>query len=139
MITVIDSGVWISGLHFGGTPWEAIQKAVAIARIAVCDQVREEISQALTHKMAWRSERLNQTLAFYFDNALWVPISGRIRGVCRDPDDDAIIECAVNAKAELIISGDKDLLTLKQYDHIRIITPRQYLAAPDNGNDLRSR
>lgn len=130
MIIVIDSGVWISGLQFGGTPWDAIQKSLAIARIAVCDLIKEEVSEALIHKMAWDKKRLVQTFALYFDPAIWVPISGKVRGVCRDPDDDAIIECAVNSNAELIISGDKDLLVLKQYKSIR---PREYLAPPANG------
>ena len=138
MIVVIDSGVWISGLQFGGTPWAAIQKAIALGQIAVCEQIENEIAKTLIG-MGWANNRLEETIALYFEHALWVPIYGNIRGVCRDPKDDVIIECAVNAKAELIISGDKDLLILKQYSSVRIITPRQYLAPPDNGKDLRSR
>ena len=43
--------------------------------------------------------------------------------VVRDPDDDKIIECAVEAKAELIVAFDKDLLSLKEYNGIKIIHP----------------
>lgn len=139
MIVVIDSGVWISGLAFGGTPDLAIQKGVGIDQVAVCDQIKNEVGITLAGKIGWDRSRVAQAFATYFKNTIWVSTTGRIRGICRDPKDDAIIECAVNAKAELIISGDKDLLTLKQYDSIRIITPRQYLAPPDNGKDLRSR
>jgi len=43
--------------------------------------------------------------------------------VVRDPDDDKIIECAVEAKADLIVAFNKDLLSLKEYDGIKIIHP----------------
>lgn len=138
MIIVIDSGVWISGLQFGGTPWAAIQKAITLGQIAVCEQIETEIAKTLIG-MGWANNRLAETIGLYFEDVIWTTIYDNIRGVCRDPKDDAIIECAVNAKAELIISGDKDLLILKQYNTVRIITPRQYLAPPGNGNDLRSR
>ena len=136
MIVVIDSGVWISGLEFGGTPWAAIQKAVALDRIAVCEQIEQEIANNLIRKMEWESDRVAETIKLYFEDVIWVPTHGNVRGVCRDPKDDVIIECAVNSNAELIISGDKDLLVLKQYKSIRIITPREYLAPPANGKRL---
>ncbi len=44
--------------------------------------------------------------------------------VVRDPDDNKIIECALEAKAHLIVSFDKDLLDLKEYSHIKIAHPR---------------
>jgi predicted nucleic acid-binding protein len=45
--------------------------------------------------------------------------------VCRDPDDDAVLACALAAQADLIVSGDDDLLVLKQFQEIRIVTPTQ--------------
>ena len=43
--------------------------------------------------------------------------------VVRDPDDDKIIECALEAKAEVIVSFDKDLLDMKEYRDIKIVHP----------------
>ena len=48
--------------------------------------------------------------------------------VCRDADDDAILGTAVSAGAELIVSGDNDLLVLQQYRGIPVITPAEALA-----------
>jgi len=45
----------------------------------------------------------------------------------RDPDDNRVLECAVAGHADLIVSGDKDLLVLGRYDSIPIITVRQFL------------
>ncbi|MBE5891038.1 MAG: putative toxin-antitoxin system toxin component, PIN family [Lachnospiraceae bacterium] len=46
--------------------------------------------------------------------------------VCRDPDDDKFLECAVDAKALYIVSGDNDLLDIKAYDGIQIITAKEF-------------
>ena len=48
--------------------------------------------------------------------------------VSRDPDDDHVLACAVSAKADRIVSGDNDLLTLKQHRGIAILTPAPALA-----------
>jgi predicted nucleic acid-binding protein len=51
----------------------------------------------------------------------------RIMGVCRDPNDDKYIECAIAAGAGYIISGDRDLLVLKEYGGVKIVNARDYL------------
>jgi predicted nucleic acid-binding protein len=56
-----------------------------------------------------------------------VVVTGKLSGVCRDPKDDFILECAVTGNADRIVTGDKDLLSLDPYGPIRILTPRQYL------------
>ena len=50
----------------------------------------------------------------------------RVRVVKDDPDDDKIIECAIDGEAVVIVSGDRHLLKLKSYKGIRIINPREF-------------
>jgi len=45
--------------------------------------------------------------------------------VSRDPDDDAVLACALAAQADLIVSGDADFLVLKQFQGMRIVTAAQ--------------
>jgi hypothetical protein len=52
----------------------------------------------------------------------------RLRVVQRDPSDNKFLECAIAGKTPVIISGDKDLLSLGRYRRIRIQTPAQFLA-----------
>lgn len=49
-----------------------------------------------------------------------------VSGVCRDEDDNQVLACAIACKAEYIVTGDKDLLTLKTYNKIKIVSPREF-------------
>jgi predicted nucleic acid-binding protein len=55
-----------------------------------------------------------------------VTITERIAAACRDPTDDKFLELAVNGRADLIVSGDADLLALDPFRGIPIITPTAY-------------
>jgi len=55
-----------------------------------------------------------------------IDIKKKIHGVCRDPDDNMFISAAVNSNAAYIVTGDKDLLALRKYESIRIVTPQEY-------------
>ncbi len=48
------------------------------------------------------------------------------RSICRDPDDDGILACALEARADYLVTGDEDLLELKVFKGIRIVTPRYF-------------
>jgi putative PIN family toxin of toxin-antitoxin system len=48
------------------------------------------------------------------------------QSVCRDPDDDTILACALEARADYLVTGDEDLLELKIFKGIRIVTPRDF-------------
>ena len=49
-------------------------------------------------------------------------------GVCRDPDDDKFLACAASAKVAFLVSGDKDLCSLRKFGSVQIVTPEQLLA-----------
>ena len=60
----------------------------------------------------------------------WVAVTSTFR-VCRDTKDNMFLELAVDGKADLIVTGDKDLLELTPFQGIAIITPAAALALPD--------
>ena len=123
MIVVFDSGIWVSAMEFGGTPFEAVIRAIAQDRFAVCD-LEEEVVRVLTHKFGW----VRADLANYWLDALRVELEGTVTGICRDPKDEPILECAERAEAERIVTGDHDLLSLASYRGIRIMTARDYVS-----------
>jgi len=56
-----------------------------------------------------------------------VRVVGNLHGICRDPSDDMVFECAQNSGARIIVTGDNDLLSVEEYQGIRILTPRAFL------------
>lgn len=50
-----------------------------------------------------------------------------LSGICRDPDDDMVLACAVAAGATYLVARDKDLLDLQQYEGVAIVTPEAFL------------
>ncbi len=134
MILVFDSSVWVSALKFGGIPLQALDLARGRFRIALCEPILAEIHAALARKFQWSAAEIDEAFAEYAIGTVIVQTSGTLHGICRDPKDDMIIECAALAGADLIVTGDKDLLAVQNYQHIRMITPREFLsefAAPD--------
>ena len=56
-------------------------------------------------------------------------------GVTRDPKDDPVVACAVEGGAGFIVSGDQDLLVLRTYKRVRMVTPRDFLALLETQTD----
>jgi putative PIN family toxin of toxin-antitoxin system len=109
-----------------GTVYRATQRAIAVDTIAVSDQMEAEISTVLQEGFSWPQDRIGAMFLDILANAIRVRIHGTVK-VCRDPDDDKLLECAERADAEIILTSDKDLLSLGSYKRIRIITPAEYL------------
>ena len=130
MIVVLDSGIWISALQFGGTPRAALEKALIEDRVAICDQIEEEVVQVLLRKFAWEMRRIRESLGMLLQDAVRVAVLGTLQGACRDAKDDMVVECAVNAGADIIVSGDKDLLILGNYRGVRVVTAHEYVRGP---------
>jgi uncharacterized protein len=129
VIVVIDTNVLVSALHFAlnrGKPRHTIEKAVREHTVAVCNPIEKEIQRILTAKFGWTTAEVEAAMAAVLPFPLRVEISGTLR-TCRDPNDDVILECAVVAEAQIVVSGDKDLQVMHWYRGIQIVTPAQFL------------
>ena len=128
MIVVLDSGVWISAFHFGGIPLSAVNHAFLHDEIAVCAEIIGEVTTVLTSKFGWNQKDVRSILDGYLNASIDINVQNSLKGVCRDPKDDMLFECAVQAQAEIIVSGDKDVLDVGEYRGIRVLSARQYVA-----------
>ena len=95
--------------------------------LAFCDPIALEIRTGLTGKFGWTHEEVDEAFRFYFSRAIEAEVLGDVHGICRDPKDDMVLECAARSHADVIVSGDKDLLAVGEYEGIRIVTPRAFL------------
>jgi len=126
-VVVMDSTVWISALHFGGIPRRALKFAAQQHRIVCSDYIRSEVDRTLTVKFGWNAAKVQTAMFESLGTTPDLLLPRKLKGVCRDPNDDLILECAIINKARTIVSGDRDLLVLDPYAGISILSPRQYL------------
>ncbi len=127
MIVVFDSGNWISAIRFGGVPQDAIIRALQHDRIAICAEIEEEVIRNMRRKFGFPEIDVRSEMAVFLANSIRVELKRTLTGICRDPKDDFILECALTGNADLIVTGDKDLLSLQLFRGIQIVTPREYL------------
>ena len=127
MNIVIDTNILVSAVFFGGFPGRIV-KAVTEGKLDtfVSKLISEEYREIVEGFKEKNSGKFNENL---FENFLKTAKSVKPRKkiqICRDPDDDKFIECAVCAKALYIVSGDKDLLVLERYGDVEIITAKDF-------------
>jgi putative PIN family toxin of toxin-antitoxin system len=127
VIVVFDSGVWVSAARFGGVPREALIQASSQDEIIVCAEIENETIRIMRRKFGVVESEVHAGMQIFLRDATRVIVTGGLSGICRDPKDDFILECAETGGADLIVTGDKDLLSLANYGRIEIVTARQYL------------
>jgi putative PIN family toxin of toxin-antitoxin system len=73
----------------------------------------------------------DELLSVVTRHGMFVPGVVSMSGVCRDPKDDILLACAVEAQAEYLVSSDRDLLDIRRYDRLSIVNPGEFLLALD--------
>jgi putative PIN family toxin of toxin-antitoxin system len=127
---VLDTNVLVSAaLRNGSLPHRALLKARMEAKLMASDETLAEFCSVLLREKFDRDVarviRLD-LLEEYTKLCTLVPIPTSIRA-CRDPRDDKFLEVAVHGRADLIVTGDTDLLALNPFRGIAILTPAEYL------------
>jgi putative PIN family toxin of toxin-antitoxin system len=114
-------------MEYGGIPKRALVHAIETDELVMCTEIEVEVVRVMCDKFRHNREDVRRRLTEYVSGAKWVVVRGSLSGICRDPNDDFILECAATGDADIIVTGDKDLLSLKTFRDIEILTPRQYL------------
>ena len=128
---VIDTNVLISGIFSTtSTPALAVEKAIATAQlVATRDTLRELIETLLLAKFDRyvRRERREALLQRFASLVEIIEVLQPVRA-SRDPKDDKFLEAAVNGRASVLVTGDRDLLDLNSFRGVAIVTATGYLA-----------
>ena len=137
---VLDTNIFLSALMFGGPP-EALVRAARSGRIQLITspQILAELAMILKKKFAWSDEDVVAAVIAVGRHADMVKPRQRL-GVLDDEPDNRILECAVDGKADYIVSGDHHLLRLKRFGRIVILGASELLARPlSHGGGARRR
>jgi putative PIN family toxin of toxin-antitoxin system len=127
---VLDTNVLVSALLWGGNSFHLLQAArygriQLVSSPPLCQELEGVLSRPKFHSHLNASGVSVQQLGqLYRGMAQVVDAPALAAPVSRDPQDDMVLACAVAAKADLIVTGDEDLLTLSHYQNIWIANPR---------------
>ena len=97
--------------------------------LVLCDDIIREFEGILKKKFKLSSNDLYEITSIVSEAASEIlDHLSPVPRICRDPNDDMIIACAIDAAADYIVTGDEDLLILKRYKGIIILNPRNFAA-----------
>jgi uncharacterized protein len=128
LIAVFDTNILFSATAWRGNPFQCVERArVGEVQAITCLELMEELAEKLELKLDYSPEQAVETLADYLAFLRMVSIPKLLDAVPRDPDDNAVLECAMEGKAQYIVTGDKDLLVLKTFRDIQIVRASDFL------------
>ena len=127
MRIVIDTNVLISGVFFGGFPRKILsavvgQKIFACATAEIIIEYEEIVQEMISRKQG----HINRSILSPLIKAMKIIEPVTHVKVCRDPDDNKFLECANDSHALYVVSGDKDLLIIGQYENVQIVTAKEF-------------
>ena len=128
MRVVFDTNIFISAFVIPGSLAEKAVSRIIEGRdeLVISPDIIKEVLSVLSSKFGREREALSHVAVILLDLGEWVRPDQRVR-VFRDEPDNRMLECAVFGKAELIVTGDKEMLRLKEYMGIKIASLRDYL------------
>lgn len=134
MKVVYDTNIIISGLLFSGKQRELLKCVIDHSvQLIISHSIIKEISDVITRsKFKVRRELQVISVAELIEISTLVQPSKKVNIVENDPDDNMIIECAIEGNAEFIITGDSDLLKINSYEGIKIIDSNEFLSILQN-------
>ncbi len=125
---VIDTNIYISAIFWNGRPREVIDLG-RDGKILIFTSVdiEIEIADKLRTKFKLPEEDVSRILLDFSGFTLPLRPNRKVTAVQDDPDDNKFIECAIESRADYIVSGDAHLLNLKEFEGIKILKASEFL------------
>ena len=128
MKIVLDTNILVSAFAVGGKPAQVLDLIVNRAVGGVTsERLMGELMRILKTKFAFSEQQLRQVRKIIRSPFVFVRTTINLPAISRDPDDNHVLAVAQEAKADFIVSGDKDLLVLKEHSSIPIVTASDFL------------
>ncbi len=127
MSAVFDTNVWVSALQFGGRAAEFIQPVKdGEIEAFISPPILDETLRGLREK--FNRTDFEQICGIIEQCTKWVEPAVTLDVVKNDPDDDRILECAVAAGSDVVVTGDKKhLLPIRSFQRIKIVEMAEFL------------
>jgi uncharacterized protein len=127
---VLETNVFIAAVVADGLCRDLVRLRVLPRTLITSEPLLHELRTVLRAKFA--VDPVELPLLAQLNEEAEIVTPAELRGrVCRDEDDDVVLATALAGKADVIVTGDEDLLVLKKFRGIEILSPRQFLELLD--------
>ncbi len=129
MIVTVDTNVLVSGVFFGGVPGRIVTAArEGIFTLAMTPVLLSELREVLSRaKFGLTSDAVQLLMDGIEPSARVVYPGKRHEVVVRDPDDNAVVGCAVESGSLYIVGGDSHLTETDMVEGVSVVTPRRFV------------
>ena len=129
---VLDTNILVSGILWRGVPFELLRWAeknslTIYTSLDIMTEVYGVLHYPKFQKYIASQQTSSEDLFTKIASLCTIiQVKQVISGVCPDADDEKFLSCALDANVEVLVSGDRHLLDLKQYKSVRILTAREF-------------
>ena len=128
MHVVLDTNVLVSGVFWHGPASRILElwakdKIDVVVSPAILTEYQRLLAEMEQDKPAGLADAWT---VFIAQHATLIHPAGHPR-LCRDPDDDKFLHCALSAGAKVLVTGDKDLLSMGRVDDVELVSPAAFL------------
>lgn len=134
---VLDTNIFVSALLIPDSPPARILELILEAklRLVISPGIIKELGSVFAYPKLKKSmqkhgitdEEVAEAIHDILSIATITSGSEIAQGACLDPADDMVLSCALEGRADFIISGDQDLIELEFYEEVKIVTPAKFL------------
>lgn len=133
MKIALDTNVLIAALIARGVCHDLLEHCVLRHTLLTSDFILNETHEKLIEKFGYAADLAEEAVSLLRSRMELVAPAKPERQICRDPDDDNILAAALSGKCDCIITGDNDLLVLKSYEGVGILSPRDFIESESLG------
>ncbi len=128
MRVVLDTNVVVAAFATRGLCQDVFELCLKETHLILSDLLLKEIQRVFSDKIRLPPAKIDSILALLTDRGEIVTPVLLKENICRDPDDVKILGTAKSGRADVIVTGDEDLLYVKNFDNILIVSPREFWA-----------
>jgi putative PIN family toxin of toxin-antitoxin system len=130
LVAVFDTNILFSAIGWRGNPYRCLELArEGTVEGITCLELLAELTARLASKLRFRPDQTADTVNDLLAFLRIVPIAGQLKAIPNDPDDEKVLECAISANADYVVTGDRrHLLPLGSFSGIRIVTASEFCA-----------